>query len=168
MTLSLLHSLLPWLLLAMGLRLFFQLLRQNGRLLLRLEAIEERHEQMADALSTSQEPHLSKGENQWTGSSTRFQHHCLIARGYALQSLGPGAANAINTAGLIVGGNSVSGSATRAFLWRNGVATDLNTLIPANSGWTLNFASGINDRGQIVGWGVNFTGSIHAFLLTPQ
>jgi hypothetical protein len=32
--------------------------------------------------------------------------------------------------------------------------TDLNTLIPANSGWELMYATDINNRGQIVGYGV--------------
>src|SRR5262249_42637847 len=53
MTLSLLLTLLPWLLLAFGLRLFMQLVRQNGRLLLRLEAIEDYLEELADAQSQS-------------------------------------------------------------------------------------------------------------------
>jgi len=30
---------------------------------------------------------------------------------------------------------------------------DLNALIPANSGWTLNWAFAINDNGQITGSG---------------
>jgi hypothetical protein len=33
---------LPWVLLAVGCWLFYQLVRQNGRILLRLEAIEKR------------------------------------------------------------------------------------------------------------------------------
>ena len=41
-----------------------------------------------------------------------------------------------------------------AFLYDNGVMTDLNTLIPANSGWELMVATDINNRGQIVGYGV--------------
>jgi hypothetical protein len=40
---------------------------------------------------------------------------------------------------------------------------DLTMLLPAGSGWTLEAASGINDRGQIVG-----NGSNGAFLLTPN
>ncbi|MDX1252485.1 MAG: DUF11 domain-containing protein [Gammaproteobacteria bacterium] len=44
---------------------------------------------------------------------------------------------------------------------------DLNGLIPANSGWVLFNASGINNAGQIVGWGA-FNGQIHGFLLTPE
>ena len=43
---------------------------------------------------------------------------------------------------------------------------DLNSLIPADSGWFLQQISGINDRGQIVGQGINrTTGANHAFLL---
>jgi len=41
-----------------------------------------------------------------------------------------------------------------AFLYENGVMTDLNTLVPANSGWELMYATDINNRGQIVGYGV--------------
>lgn len=41
---------------------------------------------------------------------------------------------------------------------------DLNTLIPASSGWQISFASGINDLGQIVGVGVR-NGQSHAVLL---
>jgi len=41
-----------------------------------------------------------------------------------------------------------------AFLYDNGMMTDLNTLIPANSGWELMYATDINNRGQIVGYGV--------------
>lgn len=44
---------------------------------------------------------------------------------------------------------------------------DLNTLIPADSGWVLSQAQGINKRGQIVGNGV-INGQAHAFLLTPN
>jgi probable HAF family extracellular repeat protein len=45
--------------------------------------------------------------------------------------------------------------------------TDLNSLIPAGSGWVLTSARGINDAGQIVGTGT-ISGVQHAFLLTPQ
>jgi probable HAF family extracellular repeat protein len=54
----------------------------------------------------------------------------------------------------------------RAFLWRNGVMTDLNTLAP-NSPLYLLIAFGINDAGQIAGFGVDSSNEIHAFLATP-
>lgn len=54
-----------------------------------------------------------------------------------------------------------------AFFWdKQGVLIDLNTVIPNNSGWTLNIAYGINKTGQIVGQG-QLNGQAHAFLLTP-
>jgi hypothetical protein len=44
--------------------------------------------------------------------------------------------------------------------------TDLNALIPADSGWELIRAEAINARGEIVGWGKKGA-KIRAFLLTP-
>jgi probable HAF family extracellular repeat protein len=55
----------------------------------------------------------------------------------------------------------------RAFLWENGTVHDLNTLIPATSGWTLLRATDVNDLGQIVGTGTAPTGEFRGFLLTP-
>jgi probable HAF family extracellular repeat protein len=75
-----------------------------------------------------------------------------------------------------VGGVSVScdGNTWRAFLWENGSMVDLNTLIPANSGLTLVYALGINDRGEIAGLGVppgvptaDSETLGHAFVLIP-
>jgi probable HAF family extracellular repeat protein len=43
---------------------------------------------------------------------------------------------------------------------------DLNKLIPAGSGWVLGQGSGINNAGQIAGYGT-IRGQSHAFLLTP-
>jgi hypothetical protein len=44
--------------------------------------------------------------------------------------------------------------------------TDLNTLLPASSGWLIFAAFAINDAGQIVGNGV-LNGQERACLLTP-
>lgn len=56
----------------------------------------------------------------------------------------------------------------RAFLYdhRTGVITDLNQLIPQDSGWYLLEAWDINDAGQIIGGGMT-GGEMHAFLLSP-
>ena len=78
-------------------------------------------------------------------------------------------ANAVNAAGQIVGTadpQCVPCPAPRAWLWQAGTMTALDTLIPAGSGWTLQQANGINDRGQIVGAGVH-NGHMRAYLLTP-
>jgi probable HAF family extracellular repeat protein len=71
----------------------------------------------------------------------------------------------INNNGLVVG-VSYTGSNNHAFIYSNGLMTDLNSLI-AQSGWTLSVANAINDNGWIIGQGTNPTGQIHAFLLTP-
>jgi probable HAF family extracellular repeat protein len=57
----------------------------------------------------------------------------------------------------------------RAFIWtkQEKVLTDLNTLIPKDSGWYLQAACSINDTGEIVGQG-SINGEIHAFLLAPK
>lgn len=72
----------------------------------------------------------------------------------------------INNKGQIVG-FSLGADGPHAYLWEHGTMTDLNTVIPANSGWVLQFSSSISDRGQIVGYGVNGSGETHGFLLTP-
>lgn len=56
----------------------------------------------------------------------------------------------------------------RAYLWQNGVMTDLNTLISPDSPLYLIEATGtINDHGQIAGIGLTSAGDVQAFLLTP-
>jgi probable HAF family extracellular repeat protein len=77
-------------------------------------------------------------------------------------------ANAINDRSQIVGRVFSPGPVARraAFLWQDGVMTDLNGLLPPSSGWTLIAASDINEKGQIVGDGT-IGGETHAFLLSP-
>jgi probable HAF family extracellular repeat protein len=78
-------------------------------------------------------------------------------------------ANWINSAGLVVGESYTGPSAVnkRAFMWHAGFIADLNDLIQAGSGWTLEEAYCANDRGLIVGVGAH-NGEEHAFLLTPR
>ena len=44
--------------------------------------------------------------------------------------------------------------------------TDLNSRLPAGSGWVLEAATAINDSGEIVGWG-RHNGVRHAYRLSP-
>ncbi len=75
-------------------------------------------------------------------------------------------ASGVNGKGEIVGSAASASGGFRAFLYANAVATDLNILIPPDSGWILEFANGISDEGQIVGLG-RYMGHPRAFLLTP-
>jgi probable HAF family extracellular repeat protein len=76
-----------------------------------------------------------------------------------LGAIDPGDAtqpNGINSSGAVVGFDQPnSGHNYRAFLWRQSDGMlDLNTLTDASgAGWSLSFAEGINDAGQIVGRG---------------
>ena len=75
-------------------------------------------------------------------------------------------ANSINNAGTAVG--SACGADCRAYVFQtSGQMVDLNTMIPAGTGWTLRSARGINDNEQIVGWMENGRGLRHAFRLDP-
>ena len=74
-------------------------------------------------------------------------------------------ATAINQGGQIVGDSSVSSGQEHAFLWQNGTMTDLNSFLPTGSGWVLQYATGINNSAQIVGWGT-YNGALAAFELT--
>ncbi|MFF0376330.1 PKD domain-containing protein [Actinoplanes missouriensis] len=77
-----------------------------------------------------------------------------------------GTANAINNAGTAVGMMRIADGAPRAALYQNGGTTDLNTLLPPDSGWTLTEANAINDLGQIAGVGRPEGADVdHAFLL---
>lgn len=72
---------------------------------------------------------------------------------------------AIDEGGTVVG-YSRGHSEERAVVWEDGTVTDLNSLIPPDSGWALELANDINEGGQIVGWG-RYGGDSRAFLLTP-
>ena len=74
-------------------------------------------------------------------------------------------ANGINGNREIVGSVMLESGDFRAFFYSNGAATDLNSLIPSNSGWLLEFANGISNTGQIVGFG-RYMGQPRPFLLT--
>ena len=75
----------------------------------------------------------------------------------------------INIDDMVVGESSVgSDGLNHAFLFipEKWIMYDLNSLIPVESGWELRCAHGINDKDEIVGWGI-IGGYAHAFLLVP-
>ena len=79
-----------------------------------------------------------------------------------------GTPRALNSDEVVVGSFGPGPEAQRAFIWDKAHGMrDLNTLIPANSGWTLEVASSINDRGEIVGWGDHDGIENAGFLLRP-
>ena len=75
----------------------------------------------------------------------------------------------INDSGVVVGTMRAGGgmSPWHAYIYADGVVTNLNSLIPAGSGLHLLYANGINNAGQIVGAAYDSRASYHAFLLTP-
>jgi probable HAF family extracellular repeat protein len=111
------------------------------------------------------------GQVVGTAQSLLGLNHAFLYTNGRMQDLGTlggnyGYAQAINNAGLIVGSASTPTDALHAMLYQNGQMQDLNDYIDPNSGWTLISANGINDLGQIVGYGY-YQGQQWAFLLTP-
>ena len=109
------------------------------------------------------------------GANPNF-HAFLWTQSRGMQDLGtlPGDAISealgINNQGQIVGVSYGAGFTNpRAFIWQNGVMTDLNTLIPPGSSLSLQAAQEINDLGEIVGQATDqSTGKSPAFLLVPR
>ena len=114
---------------------------------------------------------------QATLAGNQSFHPFLWTRETGMQDLGVlpgdlvGAGLGMNNRGDIVGASvSAPGPATgnpRAFLWQNGVMSDLNALAPGSPLYLLN-AFAINEFEEIVGFGVQTSsGDLHAFLAQP-
>jgi probable HAF family extracellular repeat protein len=74
----------------------------------------------------------------------------------------------INDSDQVVGVWHTCDGSPRAFLKESAQPMiDLNTLIPADSGWTITSASAINNHGKIAAIGRKGGGEDHALLLTP-
>jgi probable HAF family extracellular repeat protein len=92
---------------------------------------------------------------------------------WQIQNLGSlggsfGRAYAINNRSQIVGESQVAGGIFHAFLWQCNAIVDLNSRILPGSGWVLAAATGINDLGEIVGYGRLNGGSYRGVLLKPS
>src|SRR5262245_56045004 len=71
---------------------------------------------------------------------------------------------ALDSFGVAVGTSDADGFTTHAVIFPGQHAVSLDSLLPPDSRWTLQSASAINDRGQIVGQGTR-QGQTHAYLL---
>ena len=115
---------------------------------------------------------------QVVGSSTlagdKIGHAFLWQSGHKIKDLGalPGDSNS-QANGVVDGGQAfgqscnAAGSVCHAVMWGKGKITDLNTLIPPNSGWVLNWAQTANAKGLIIGGGTYKGGPASGYLLTP-
>jgi len=68
--------------------------------------------------------------------------------------------------GIVVGEYFLADNSSHAFIADAAGSTDLNTLLPAGSGWVLTSAKAINASGQIAGEGL-LNGVRRTFLMTP-
>jgi probable HAF family extracellular repeat protein len=75
----------------------------------------------------------------------------------------------INDFGVVVGTMRAGNAVTpwHAWIYENGVVTNLNSLKPSGTGLHLAYATAINNAGQIVGVAYDAQARYHAFLLTP-
>lgn len=75
----------------------------------------------------------------------------------------------VNDAGVVVGLMRTSGanSPYHAWIYADGVLTNLNSLVPSGSGLHLAYANAINNNGEIAGLAYDAQGRAHGFLLTP-
>ena len=75
---------------------------------------------------------------------------------------------AINDNGLVVGySDTTVPGRTAAFLHNGTQMIDLNTRLVNPAGWRLEEATGINNKGEIVGSGI-YNGEKRAFVLVPK
>ena len=76
----------------------------------------------------------------------------------------------INDAGVVVGASLGPGlSTSRAYLWKKGTMTDLNTLVAVNHGKLyLLLGESINTRSEIIGLAVDTVGKFHGYLAIPN
>jgi probable HAF family extracellular repeat protein len=109
------------------------------------------------------------GQIVGTSQTSNGQFHAFLRRNGSMGDLGTlggknSSALGINNGGIVVGTSETSTGESHAFVWYQGRMIDLNSLLPPNSGWVLNSATAINNKGVIVGNGIH-NGKRRAFLL---
>ncbi len=124
----------------------------------------------------------SIGDTAGMAQMASGNHHAVVSTGGGMMGgrmnvdLGTlGGTNSVayclTDAGTVVGTAQMTNGVMHAFMVTNALGgtirmMDLNDLLPLGSGWELMEARSINDRGQIVGWGMH-AGHTNAFLMTP-
>jgi probable HAF family extracellular repeat protein len=108
----------------------------------------------------------------WMASQAGFPQHAFRSTGSGLEDLGTlggtnSVANDINASGVVVGNAELESGVVHAFRYSDGGMVDLNSLLPAGSGWELLSANAINNRNEIVGQG-RFSGELRAYKLSPS
>lgn len=84
-----------------------------------------------------------------------------ISAGLGMNSVG-------DVVGASIAGPDPLSGVPKAVLWHDGVITDLNTVVPADTSLFLLTAFMINDAGQVAGFGLDLnTFEVHAFLANP-
>jgi probable HAF family extracellular repeat protein len=104
-----------------------------------------------------------KSTGKFFTDAVRWQNGALQQQSTPLSGGNFVEAYGINDSGSIVGFSAAAGPT----LWNEGVPTNLNTLLPANSGWQIGGADAINNRGQIIGIG-DFKHQTETFIMTPS
>jgi probable HAF family extracellular repeat protein len=111
----------------------------------------------------------ASGEVAGSASLANGYTHAFTYSGGSMADLGTlggsSYAYGINASGEVVGYSYLADGDQHAFLYYDGAMLDLNSLLPANSGWVLEEAFGINDAGQITGMGL-YNGQESVFLMT--
>jgi probable HAF family extracellular repeat protein len=75
----------------------------------------------------------------------------------------------IGNNGMVLGISLDANFNPRAVLWRNGIATDMNTLVPQDTALSLKSACSINDKGEIIGFAAlkSNPNESHGYLAIP-
>jgi probable HAF family extracellular repeat protein len=114
------------------------------------------------------------GSSGWTDPETYEQHYrpFIYSNGEMSAIPAPSSeafAGDINDAGVVVGTMRAGGAVSpwHAWIYADGVVTNLNSLVAPGSGLHLRQAHSINNAGQIAGVAMDAQGRYHGFLLTP-
>jgi len=99
------------------------------------------------------------------GASHAFMYANGVMTDLGAPAGGSSYARAINNQNAIVGWNVDASFQSHPFMYDQGNMIDLSSLVDPGSGWVLAQAEGINDNGQIVGYGY-LNGRASGFLMT--